>query len=69
MTIKDSRTKSGYSTGERHHQAKLTDQLVRDIRAMHLPYIRGYGLIGKHFGVPTSTVKDVCTYRTWKHVR
>ncbi len=69
MTAKDSRTKTGYQTGEQHHQSKLTDDLVRAMRAMHLPYVRGYGHVGKHFHVPVSTVKDVCTYRTWKHVR
>lgn len=69
MTAKEYRIKPGYPTGERHPAHKLTNDQVRSIRAMHLAYITGYGKIAKLFGVGSSTVKDICTYRTWKHVR
>lgn len=69
MTTNDFRTRKNWPTGERHHQSKLTNEQVRAIRARHFPYIVGYGAIAKEFGVATSTVKDICTFRTWKHVR
>lgn len=42
----------------------LTDDQVRQIRALHVPYVRGYETLAKQFGVGVSTIRDVCTYRT-----
>lgn len=42
----------------------LTDEQVRQIRALHVPHVRGYERLAKQFGVGISTIRDVCTYRT-----
>lgn len=47
----------------------LTDEQVKQIRAMHVPYVMGYGRIAKLFKVGESTVRDVCKYWTRAGVR
>lgn len=44
----------------------LTDQQVRDIRALHQPGVRGAGYesLARQYGVGVSTVRDILTYRT-----
>lgn len=57
--------------GERQHNARLTPDIVRALRAEHMAYIRGrgYSALAKRYGVAWPTVRDVVTYRTWRHVR
>ena len=47
----------------------LSDDQVRQIRAMYVPYVRGYETLARMFGAGVSTVRDVCTYRTRVDVR
>jgi len=50
------------------HRIKLTDDQVREIRTMHLAYVRGYGYLANKFKCAESTVRDIVTYRTRKSV-
>ena len=54
--------------GEKHHKARLTPDLVRQLRAEYMPYVRGYHTLGKKYGVPWRTVCDAVNYATWRHV-
>ena len=54
--------------GEHHYRARLTADKVRRIRAAYFPPFAGYGRLAKEFGVGESTIRDVITYRTWRHV-
>lgn len=53
--------------GERHHQAKLTEQQVREIRARH-----GAGeqqkTLAAEFEVATYAIWSIVHRRTWRHV-
>lgn len=45
---------------------RLTDDQVREVRALYKPFVRGsgYGAIAKKYGVALSTIRDVIQYRT-----
>ena len=62
-----SRKRGGYaSLGEHHGMAKLTEDIVRQIRAR---YARGnVKLLADEFGVAIGTVRDIYYRRRWKHV-
>ena len=51
-----------------HHRAKLTNDQVRQMRAMYLAYVIGYETLAAEFGCGISTARDICTYRTRKGV-
>ena len=51
-------------TGERQHQAKLTEELVREIRQSP----ETGRALAKRFGVTFQTVSDVRRWKHWKHV-
>lgn len=53
--------------GERHGLSRLTADDVRLIRAVHAEGI-GYWKLAHKFDVGMSTIRDVCTFRTWKHI-
>ena len=61
------RAPSGHRIGGDHHNARLTDEDVRLIRALSTAGL-GYLTIARKFLVGASTVRDVVTYRTWRHV-
>lgn len=56
-------------SGERSGQAKLTDALVRQMRAMKDAQRLTYKEIGQRFGVSTMTAFRAVTGQTWKAVR
>lgn len=57
----------GYSSGVRHHLAKLTEEKVRDIRrraaAGETP-----AALAREFDVTDSTLSRVVLRKTWKHI-
>jgi hypothetical protein len=61
------RANTGHRIGESHPRSKLTDEKVREIRA-HRKEGKGYKRIAKLTGIPVQTVRDVLSYRTWRHV-
>jgi hypothetical protein len=56
--------------GETHCKAKLTADDVRLIRELNKPGVHkiGYKVLAKKFEVGLSTIKDICTYASWKSV-
>ena len=52
-------------------QAKLTDALVSQIRAEHVPFSRAHGApaIARRLGLHRRTVERVLSYGGWRHVR
>jgi predicted transcriptional regulator len=55
------------SRGEHRYNAKLTDDLVREIRRLHQEGMRGRA-IGKAFGLTESAVSAIVRGKAWKHV-
>lgn len=47
-----------------HHRAKLSDDYVRKMRAMHKAHVMGYTRLARLFDCGVSTARDICTYRT-----
>lgn len=52
----------------RHHNQKLTPEIVREIRSLYRPFTYGYKRIGKRFGLSHAHVRDVVKGRIWAHV-
>ena len=52
--------------GEQHHNAKLSDADVLEMRARReeRPEIWSYGALAAEYGCGESTVRDIVTYRT-----
>ena len=50
--------------------SKLTEQDILYIRKHHAQYSRNYGTRGlaKKFGVGTTTIWEIVTRKTWKHI-
>lgn len=48
----------------------LTADQVRAIRSEHVEWVRGRGYesLARKYGVGISTIRDVCTYRTYREV-
>lgn len=57
------RNHRGYRMGEWHQRSKYSDELVRQVKAAHIPYARGYTTVGGMFGLPWETVRDMVTGR------
>lgn len=54
--------------GEKNATSRLTTCQVREIRSLHRDGWGGYKALGKRFGVPWGTVRNVVKRRTWGHV-
>lgn len=62
--MKITRAPSGHRCGQSHQKAELTDEQVRTMRAKYVPFVTGYGALGKEFGCSPWTARDIVTYRT-----
>ncbi len=56
-----------HSHGERHPDAKLSDDLVREIRRLRALGV-GWGTLGKMFGVTPRAARLAALGKTWSHV-
>jgi hypothetical protein len=54
--------------GQGNSQAKLTEEMVRAMRAMHRPGVYGYARVASTFGVSKRTAMLAITGRQWGHV-
>lgn len=55
--------------GEKHHNAKLSDEDVKEMRKLResRPDLWSYSALAEHFGCGCSTVRDLVQYRTrWR---
>jgi hypothetical protein len=53
-----------HARGERHYLARLTEEAVRFIRSCET----GVRSLARRFEVDPTTIRDVRTRKTWKHV-
>jgi hypothetical protein len=54
----------GASPGASNHQAKLNDELVREIRSSPL----GVTALARKYGVSNGTIGKIVRFKTWTHV-
>ncbi|GAB3535801.1 hypothetical protein GCM10027403_14470 [Arthrobacter tecti] len=55
--------------GEQHHAHKLTDDLVREIRAAYVPGHISQRTLAEQYGVAQSIIHLVLARRRWRHVK
>jgi len=61
-------TRRSTKRNARHHRAKLTAEQVRKIRSEYLAFVVSYETLAKRHGCGISTVRDICSFYTWRHV-
>jgi len=54
--------------GERQAQAKLTENQVREIRALYAAGTHSYSALKKQFGMGQSAIASIVRRQTWKHI-
>lgn len=59
------RNKMPHSKGEDHGNHKLTENEVRQIRASYVPRKVSYGILGGHYHVSPSQIRNVIKGRDW----
>lgn len=64
----DSKLKERNIHGIKHHQSKLTDEIVRKIRDEYSSIKTSQYILAKRYGVNQSTIGEVIHRETWKHV-
>lgn len=60
--------KGRQSKGVRSITAKLTDDQVREIRALYVPWFVTQKQLAKRFGIAEVTVNNIIHKRDWKHI-
>lgn len=65
---RDAKRKGRNSRGEHRPAAKLTEEIVRQIRAEYIPRKVSARTLGKKYGVDKSIIFDAIHRVTWKHV-
>lgn len=66
--MQDALAKGRVRIGERHGMAKLTEEQVREIRRRWAIGDESRGMIARAFGVTSTTISDIATRRSWRHV-
>lgn len=57
--------------GSKNSHAKVTPDIVREIRAAYVKGSRGsnsVGALAKRYGLAPTTIRDIVNYVNWKHV-
>lgn len=65
QNVQDASRRGRLLKGDRHHQSKLTENQVREIRRLDLPYAE----IARLYGVSRPTVTRAIKGKTWRHVK
>lgn len=55
-------------TGEHHHQAKLTDSQVIEIRQKYQPKTYSLKRLAQEYNITKSNIRFIVTGRSWKHL-
>ena len=55
--------------GVQQHDAKLTDDLVRQIRIEYKPYRFGFHRLANKYGVTKPIIRGIINGRLWRHVQ
>lgn len=53
---------NGYRIGEHHHNSRISNEKVDEIRALHEDDGLGYRKISKLTGIKRSTIQKICNY-------
>lgn len=66
----------GYRIGMSHHNARISDETVDQIRDLHEEENIGYRRLAQMFGLTRSVIQKICTYERraqtpdrWKTIR
>jgi DNA invertase Pin-like site-specific DNA recombinase len=67
---------NGYRIGASHHNARIPDSVIDQIRDLHEEQEIGYRRLAKMFNLPRSCVQKICNYERraqtpdrWKTIR
>jgi DNA invertase Pin-like site-specific DNA recombinase len=67
---------NGYRIGASHHNARIPDSVIDQIRDLHEDQAVGYRRLAKMFNLPRSCVQKICNYERraqtpdrWKTIR
>ena len=52
----------GHRIGSSHHNARISDEIVDQLRDLHEDHLIGYRRLAKMFGLPRSVVQKICNY-------
>jgi hypothetical protein len=66
--IADAVARGRNAKGSRHHHAKLTEEAVRKIRALHTGAPGECRRLGRMFNVRHNTISRIVNRRIWRHV-
>ncbi len=56
--------------GDKHGMAKITEEQARKIRERGKQYRHGiYSQMAREFGLNSSTIRNICTGNSWKHLK
>jgi group I intron endonuclease len=58
----------GHKKGELHHNSKLTEDIVRQVRQKYSPRTYSYGKLSAEFGVDRKTIIRIIKGKTWTHI-
>jgi len=65
----DRTIKNRSAKGEKSGTAKLTDNLVREIRSKFIPRKYSIRMLAKEYGVCYATIRELLILKNWKHVK
>jgi group I intron endonuclease len=54
--------------GNEHHNAKLNEMIVKEIRQKYQPKTYSYGKLAEEFGVDRKTIIRIIQRKTWTHI-
>lgn len=69
QNIVDMITRKRKAVGSRMPQSKVTEELVRQMRAEYIPWVNGTSKLGRKYGLYRKNVYNIVTRRAWKHVQ
>jgi group I intron endonuclease len=57
-----------HKKGISHHNSKLTEDQVKEIKTTYVPRVCSYGTLAKKFGVDKKTIIRIIQGKTWNHI-
>jgi group I intron endonuclease len=60
--------KDGHERGIAHHNSKLNDIAVMEIRQKYSPHTYSFGKLAKEYGVDRKTIIRIIKRKTWAHI-
>ena len=62
VTIRVAVNENGYRIGASHHNSKISDEVIDQIRDLHEDQMIGYRKLAKMFGISRSCIQKICNY-------